>query len=560
MATARDREGQRAREAGPSLALANRRPDLQLGPGRALESGTQQRMERALGHRFADVRIHDDEAGARASSQLNADAFASGAHVGFASGRYRPGTMGGDALLAHELAHVASSRGARPTGEVARDGKDERAADGVALHAVAALHGRGGAAGAAPGAQRSSVGAVRLARCGGAPQLSAEAQQALAGTRPWTQALADHALGVYAQLGGSERQAFVDQWGTSGRLEPMLRALSTGDVRFGGRHVDALRDLLQRMQRQAAFEQATRAGLAGRAGMVGAQRDFMVARNRAEAERLRPPASPPPTTEQVAAQHERQVERTTVSAQTGTMSAAREAMLTRDAEAAVATFVSWVNQVHPELQISAASFRVAIREVFNRGARVVAFADSPGRGGCGGGSGTPRCVVGETFATAVRANPAYALPVVVHELFGHNEYGEYGARGSELNLEIYDDAAGAMPGYRRPAQGSPARLREIDAYAYQETEIYSLMRQLEYFTPVAPAHSGLDTGNFDPASTIVARVGLIVQQYEPRVAESLLRGMYVRFRADPRLVAKALAAFELGVRTHLPARAGDVLR
>ena len=40
------------------------------------------------------------------TSSLNARAFTVGTDVGFAAGEYKPGTLIGDALIAHELAHV----------------------------------------------------------------------------------------------------------------------------------------------------------------------------------------------------------------------------------------------------------------------------------------------------------------------------------------------------------------------------------------------------------------------------------------------------------------------
>jgi hypothetical protein len=45
-----------------------------------------------------------------------------GSHVGFASGRYRPGTAGGELLLAHELAHVAQQRDSEDQGPIGRAG------------------------------------------------------------------------------------------------------------------------------------------------------------------------------------------------------------------------------------------------------------------------------------------------------------------------------------------------------------------------------------------------------------------------------------------------------
>jgi hypothetical protein len=71
-----------------------------------LESGVKTRMESAFGHSFDHVRVHANSRSAQLSSSLNARAFTVGRDVAFAAGEYQPGTLFGDALIAHELAHV----------------------------------------------------------------------------------------------------------------------------------------------------------------------------------------------------------------------------------------------------------------------------------------------------------------------------------------------------------------------------------------------------------------------------------------------------------------------
>ncbi len=97
----------------------------QLGGGRALPDSVRARMEPAFGASFAGVRVHTDAAGSRLSDRLNARAFTVGRHVAFGAGEYRPGTLAGDALIAHELAHVVQQRGAQPDGVMARSSVSE---------------------------------------------------------------------------------------------------------------------------------------------------------------------------------------------------------------------------------------------------------------------------------------------------------------------------------------------------------------------------------------------------------------------------------------------------
>jgi hypothetical protein len=161
----------------------------------------------------------------------------------------------------------------------------------------------------------------------------------------------------------------------------------------------------------------------------------------------------------------------------------------------------------------------------------------------GENAGRRLAVVGFRFVELAKINPAYVLNDIVHELHGHPEYGAY---GTEYHLALYDKAAAKIRGYSRPAGAE--RTVEIDAYAYQETELYSLMRELPYYRPVSKADAAKGVRRGDPADLIADRLANIKRQWEPRVAISLLHGLAVRFRSDPRLAPGALAAFEAGVR------------
>ncbi len=83
----------------------------QLGEGSGLESSVKSRMESSFGEDFSDVRIHNDQTASSLSTQLNAYAFTVGKHIAFSSGEYAPNTIMGQALIAHELAHVIQQRG-----------------------------------------------------------------------------------------------------------------------------------------------------------------------------------------------------------------------------------------------------------------------------------------------------------------------------------------------------------------------------------------------------------------------------------------------------------------
>jgi len=97
----------------------------QLGTGTPLDTGVRSRMESAFGYDFSRVRIHADESMA---GNLNSRAFAIGKDIAFGIGEYAPGTFIGDALIAHELAHVVQQGEGIGSGE-----KQEGESGGVAL-------------------------------------------------------------------------------------------------------------------------------------------------------------------------------------------------------------------------------------------------------------------------------------------------------------------------------------------------------------------------------------------------------------------------------------------
>jgi hypothetical protein len=82
----------------------------ELGGGHPLEGGVRQRMQSAFGADFSGVRVHSGFAAQEASDRLEARAFTIGTDIAFGPGEYQPGTPVGDALIAHELAHVVQQQ------------------------------------------------------------------------------------------------------------------------------------------------------------------------------------------------------------------------------------------------------------------------------------------------------------------------------------------------------------------------------------------------------------------------------------------------------------------
>lgn len=70
-------------------------------------------MESRFGYSFDAVRVHTGPAADETATALESRAFTLGHEVVFAEGNYRPGTVAGHRLLAHELAHVVQQGKAR---------------------------------------------------------------------------------------------------------------------------------------------------------------------------------------------------------------------------------------------------------------------------------------------------------------------------------------------------------------------------------------------------------------------------------------------------------------
>ena len=87
------------------------------GGGRPLSNEVKKPMEQAFGVGFNSVKIHTDTEADTLNKQLNAKAFTTGQDIFFRDGEYRPGSDGGNKLIAHELTHIiqqgSSSRIAR---------------------------------------------------------------------------------------------------------------------------------------------------------------------------------------------------------------------------------------------------------------------------------------------------------------------------------------------------------------------------------------------------------------------------------------------------------------
>jgi hypothetical protein len=91
-------------------------------PGQALDTGTRAFMEPRFGFDFSSVRVHNDEAAAKAARAVSANAYTSGNHIAFGDEKYAPTTRNGQSLLAHELTHVIQQASGPVSGTASSSG------------------------------------------------------------------------------------------------------------------------------------------------------------------------------------------------------------------------------------------------------------------------------------------------------------------------------------------------------------------------------------------------------------------------------------------------------
>jgi len=132
--------------AGDSTPLASDPAAVraQLRNGRPLSGSVRARMERGFGQSLSGVRLHTDSVAARLTHSFSAKAFTIGSDIAFGAGQYRPDSIAGDALLAHELAHAIQQGGGAQgaTGPLPIEpagGALERQADTAAARVVRSL-------------------------------------------------------------------------------------------------------------------------------------------------------------------------------------------------------------------------------------------------------------------------------------------------------------------------------------------------------------------------------------------------------------------------------------
>ncbi|HTV20938.1 MAG TPA: DUF4157 domain-containing protein [Polyangiaceae bacterium] len=479
--------------------------------GSAREVPYRAEMESAFGTSFAGVRAFTGQASAL--SRFGAGGAASQNTVAF--GPTEPSRR----LVAHELTHLVQQR--RGAGAAGTQGLAEVEADHHADRVA-----RGGRAGAVA----ASAPAVALS-----PKNPFDDAKAATSA-----AEAVKAVKAYQALTPVERRAAVKA-SYRVQLAPVLALIPKADqvTTFA----DTLREIGRWVEELETEKSAgtTEDKIAARQAKFITEQAEHAAKEKAKAAaKAKKAPVKAPTAAEIEAARKEELAKTSIPPSTTSwwagLSGKDQADWIKRGNAAIAAVVAHAKAHHPELGLSAANFNLDFPGVEARGAGVVA-AGNPAQ-------------VGKDFVTSVELNPAYVMDVVVHEVFGHPEYGPY---GNEYHLSLYDKAAAKVSGYTKPASGSDERTTELDAYAYQETEIYAVLRSMSYRTAPTKAHAA-QVPDLDTQGLVDWHVELMKQQWSPKLIVAILRGLRKRLMIDPRITPAARKVFDKAVRKNFGAK------
>ena len=130
-----------ARQPAPSELVAIQ-ASLEDG-GQPIPASSRVGLEAAFGADLSSTRVHTGATAAGLASGMNARAFTIGEDIAFGHGQFHPGSLEGDALIAHEVAHVLQQRTSDGAAPVATHGEEaaEHDADQAAVSVVARMWG-----------------------------------------------------------------------------------------------------------------------------------------------------------------------------------------------------------------------------------------------------------------------------------------------------------------------------------------------------------------------------------------------------------------------------------
>ncbi len=497
-----------------------------------LDANTRAFMERQFRYDFSHVRLHAGGFAERSARDLSANAYTVGQHIVFGSGRLAPGTRDGRRLIAHELTHVIQQSGARSAPMIARS---------PAQPSPPVAWGSG---------WFPSQGGVIPGKQGPLPPTIFEQPSA------WTPVGAPAAFDAFLTLTPDMRKTAVEFSYASGSLGKALAALGASNAQ--DKYADAVREVGRLAQEYATHKTSGKSD----AELAKTHGTWMEAQAVAAAKAAT--GTTAPSTESVASAGAKIVAGNAIAPAVPPKwdsPGFPKAKWTAAGERTIDVMVRYATASYPSLKLRKDQFVLAFKEMEQVSGAATAYHTR----GPGGGS---LLHIGYDFVKTVlmtddvekmlttSAKPEYMIEVVVHELLGHHEFED-----SSYAMSLYDASAASRPSYTRPAEGTDERRNERDSFGYHSTEIYALMRGFDYKHPVAASDRvpGVLVLS-DPKDEIARYVGVVAKEWEPSVGTAVMRGLYVRFRMDPRLSAAAIAALADAIRTHFPSTSTSILK
>ena len=475
--------------------------------GDALPTAIIRPMEQRFARDFTNVRVHAGDEAANAAEALGATAFTRGEHIGFARSSPAPMTEAGHRLLAHELTHVVQHRLAGPSrvpsGISRSDDPAEQEAERVASGAAADVRTR----------PRAAIACQTVAPPAGAPVVPSTPPVFNVFEEPSaaTPAGAKVALDKYLLLDASDQRT-ARRWSLgTGALQKVLAALGPAEA-ANPKYATVVHDILRWIE-----ETETR--------KTTGKTDAEIAKTQAGF--IKTQAASPPGWGG-----------TSTTRWAGLLPAA-QASWTKRGTKAIDDMVAHATSAAPELKLAKSSFELAFDAIDKTSLGALATVGSqPGK----------TVMVGFEFVATVEVNPAYALSTVVHELLGHPVYDEASGAPNYAG-KLYKAAAAQVPASKTIDRSGD------ESFNYWPSEIYSLLKELPYWTAVGAADAkkkitlpGGTTNaaklNFDPRGAIRDWVRSIQSEWEPSLVNGIVRGFYRRIAHDPSIRKTSVTEFE----------------
>jgi hypothetical protein len=158
---------------------------------------------------------------------------------------------------------------------------------------------------------------------------------------------------------------------------------------------------------------------------------------------------------------------------------------------------------------------------------------------------------GQRFVEAAEADLARVYPNVLHEMGGHNVYGE------ALGFPIMEGAVAGLPAAEQTIAHAGGNSM-YSAYSYMESEVFAELYEWSYDNPenatdhpFAVDPNGRDTttrpdGTRQPPD-IPRQLQRIREAFAPRIAEGLVRGLWRRVAMDATIRPRAKELFRRAV-------------